>query len=55
MVVTRYMAGKEIAQADLRKIKLTDNPDIAELLDRVVARINNDVCEQGVSTSDVSA
>jgi hypothetical protein len=55
MVVTRYMNGREITQADLRKIKLTDNPVIAQLIDRVVARVNGDVLEHDVSTNNVPA
>lgn len=54
MVVTRYMNGKEITQEDLKKIKLTDNPEIAEFIDRVVARINQSVKQEDVSTKDAS-
>jgi hypothetical protein len=49
------MNGKEITQADLNKIRLTDNPDVARLIDRVVARINRDAEKEEVSTNTVPA
>jgi hypothetical protein len=60
MVVTRYMGGKEITQDDLRKINLSDNPQIRELIDRVVARVNASVeaentNQEGVSANDIPA
>lgn len=42
MVVTRYMDGKEVTQADLAKIKITNNSEIAQLVNRVVARMNQE-------------
>jgi uncharacterized LabA/DUF88 family protein len=55
MVVTRYMNGKEITLTDLKNIKLTDNQDIAQLIDHAVARINRDAKDHSVSTANIPA
>ena len=54
--VRRYMGGRELAQDDLRNIVITRNKEVAAIVDRVVARVNEDVRKrQSISPYDIQA
>ncbi|WRS27323.1 hypothetical protein U6B65_13475 [Oscillospiraceae bacterium MB08-C2-2] len=40
MVVTLYMGGQEISEADLRKVAITQSDHVNAIIGRVIARVN---------------